>query len=320
MASALTLDQLRVLLTISDTGSFSAAGRKLNRAQSAISQTVHMLEDVQGVQLFDRRGRTPKLTAAGLVLVAEARRVIHQSELFESVARGIAAGLEPEFALAVDSVVPTAPIIECLRGLQQLYPDLPVTLFTENIGAPERRLRSKAAALALCVLLPAMSTDLVALPLLSITLAPVVASNHPLGRATQPVARELLEQHAQLVLTDPLDASGPSFGIVSPRIWRFADLGRRLDFLLAGFGWARMPLHVVAPYLADGRLTLLTFDDPNLGPVRLPIFAVHERERPPGKAARWFLDTLRNQLGEAARAVDDSWLPSLPDFQPSTAV
>ena len=298
MASALTLDQLRVLLTISDTGSFSAAGRKLRRAQSAISQTVHTLEDVQGVLLFDRSGRIPKLTAAGLVLVAEARRVVHQSELFESVARGIAAGVEPEFTHALDSVVPGEPIVESLRGLQTAFPDLPVTLFTENIGAAVRRLRNKSAALAICALFPTAEPDLLAVPLLSVTLTPVVAAGHPLAQLPQPIPRDLLLDHVQLVLTDPLDASGPSFGVVSHRVWRFADLGRRLEFLLAGFGWARIPLHLAAPYLADGRLRGLTFDDPTMSPVTIPISAVHERDRPLGKAARWFLDTLRTQLAD----------------------
>ncbi|MBK5415535.1 helix-turn-helix domain-containing protein [Pseudomonas sp. TH31] len=37
-----------------DTGSFSATGRHLRRAQSAISQSIATLESVQGVRLFDR--------------------------------------------------------------------------------------------------------------------------------------------------------------------------------------------------------------------------------------------------------------------------
>jgi len=32
------------------------------------------------------------------------------------------------------------------------------------------------------------------------------------------------------------DSSGPSHGVVSPHIWRFVDMGSRLDFLLAGLG------------------------------------------------------------------------------------
>jgi len=59
MIGKLTLDQLRVLVTIVDTGSFSAAGRKLGRAQSAISQAIATLESVHDVTLFDRSGLRP---------------------------------------------------------------------------------------------------------------------------------------------------------------------------------------------------------------------------------------------------------------------
>ncbi|WP_395846172.1 LysR family transcriptional regulator [Cystobacter fuscus] len=47
MLSNPSLDQLRVLVTIADTGSFSAAGRHLSRVQSASSQTVATLEEQQ---------------------------------------------------------------------------------------------------------------------------------------------------------------------------------------------------------------------------------------------------------------------------------
>jgi len=102
MLRALTLDQLRVLTTIADTGSFSAAGRQLRRVQSAISQSVRALEAAQGVALFDRSSKTPFLTEAGRVLVEQARQVQRQAALFEAMASEMAAGLEPELTLALD--------------------------------------------------------------------------------------------------------------------------------------------------------------------------------------------------------------------------
>ena len=54
MLEALSLDQLRVFIAAAETGSFSAAGRKLRRAQSLVSQTVANLEGQLDVQLFDR--------------------------------------------------------------------------------------------------------------------------------------------------------------------------------------------------------------------------------------------------------------------------
>src|SRR6516165_5471688 len=61
-----SLDQLQVFLTVVETGSFAAAGRKLGRATSAVSYAIANLEHQLGVQLFDRdRTRKPTLTAIG---------------------------------------------------------------------------------------------------------------------------------------------------------------------------------------------------------------------------------------------------------------
>jgi DNA-binding transcriptional LysR family regulator len=296
MLGALTLDQLRVLTTIADCGSFSAAGRKLLRVQSAISQSVRSLEEVQGVVLFDRSSKTPVLTEAGRVLVAQARQVQRQAELFESIARDVAAGLEPELTLAMDSFMPTQPVIASLQALRATYPNLPVTLYTEGLGAAERRLRNRSAGLALCAMFPTVQQDLQAYPLTSIVLVPVVSSSHPLANESRSITREVLQEHVQLILTDPADSSGPSFGVVASRVWRFVDMGTRLEFLLAGSGWATIPSHLVAPYLASGRLVALGIEDPGVTPGFIPIFAAHERSRPSRRAARWLLEDLRKRL------------------------
>jgi DNA-binding transcriptional LysR family regulator len=57
MLDAVTLDQFRTFIAAVDEGSFSAAGRKLRRAQSVVSQTLANLEAQLGVKLFDRSAR-----------------------------------------------------------------------------------------------------------------------------------------------------------------------------------------------------------------------------------------------------------------------
>jgi DNA-binding transcriptional LysR family regulator len=59
MLDGVTLDQLRTVIAAADEGSFSAAGRKLRRAQSLVSQTLANLEGRFGVKLFDRTGAGP---------------------------------------------------------------------------------------------------------------------------------------------------------------------------------------------------------------------------------------------------------------------
>ena len=69
MIDPLTLDQMRVLVAVAETGSFSAASRKLGRVQSAVSQAVRAMETTLGVTLFDRSTKTPTLTEAGAAIV-----------------------------------------------------------------------------------------------------------------------------------------------------------------------------------------------------------------------------------------------------------
>ncbi len=298
MIGSLTLDQLRVLVTIADEGSFSAAGRRLARAQSAVSQSVATLEDVQGVSLFDRSGHRPSLTEAGRNLLAQARIVLAGAARFEGMAAGMREGIEPELALAVDPLAPTAPFIESLRALRDTFPHLPVSFSTEGLGGAERRLRRGEAALALCVLLPTPPEDLVAVPLLRASLIPVVSPDHPLARLGRPATRADLQEHVQLVLSDPFAPDGPSHGIIGSKAWRFVELGRRLDFLLAALGWCRMPAHLVELLVRDGRLHhLIIDDDPARASGPLTIYAAHRRDRALGRAGRWLLDDLQVRLG-----------------------
>lgn len=297
MIGSLTFDQLRVLVTIAETGSFSAAGRKLGRAQSAISQAIATLEDVQGVTLFDRSGFRPALTDVGRVLVGQARTVLSGAARFEALAAGTREGLEPELAVAIDPLVPTAAFIDSLHALRAEFPYLPVSFSTEGLGGAERRLRRGDAALALCILLPSVPDDVAALPLLGINLMPVLSPAHPLAELGRPVTRADLDEHIQLVLSDPAAPDGPSYGVIGTKAWRFVELGRRLDFLLAGLGWCRMPEHLVTPYLADGRLVSLAIEgDPARGTGPLMIYAAHMRDRALGRAGGWLLSDLQVRL------------------------
>ncbi|NWB49690.1 LysR family transcriptional regulator [Pseudomonas gingeri] len=297
MIGSLTLDQLRVLVAIADSGSFSAAARRLGRVQSAISQMIRTLEHTQGVTLFDRSAHKPRLTAIGSMMVDQARLVLSSAQRFESLALGARTGWETELPLAIDPLIPTQPLIASLRALRETYMDVPVTFRTEGLGGAERRLREGGATLGVCLLLPSVPDDLMAYPLMDLQLLPVAAPDHPLARLDRPLETADFAAHVQLVLSDPVAQDGPNYGVVSPRLWRFVDNGRRLDFLLAGLGWCKMPKHIVEPMLNDGRLILLDTQDQKVVPsTRLLIYAAHIREKPLGPIGTWLLNDLRQRL------------------------
>ena len=71
------LAQLEVFLAVAREGRFSRAAEKLHRTQSAVSQSIHKLEEEMGEPLFDRSSRDGRLTDAGRVLQEYAERLLN---------------------------------------------------------------------------------------------------------------------------------------------------------------------------------------------------------------------------------------------------
>ena len=63
-----SMEQLEAFVAAAAQGSFSGAARALGKAQSAVSTQISNLEIDLGVELFDRTGRNPVLTAATVLI------------------------------------------------------------------------------------------------------------------------------------------------------------------------------------------------------------------------------------------------------------
>jgi DNA-binding transcriptional LysR family regulator len=312
MLQPVTLDQLRILIAIARSGSFSAAARQLGRAQSAISHAVLALEASLGLALFDRQGRAPRLTEAGRTLLADAEAVVGRADELRARARSIAGGIEAELSLAVDVMFPPAVLIESLRALKEAFPLLAVTLHTEGLAVVETRVREGAARLGISPNYEASPGDgLDRRFLTEITLVSVAAADHPLACWPGPIPLGELERHVQLVLSDrgwliaraqgrPVSAT--LRGVISPHAWRFVDLATRYAFLIAGLGFCNMPLHMVEGDLAAGRLKRIEVEGWGPPAYKLPLYLVLERGREPGPAARWLIRFMEAHFRDAAPA------------------
>jgi DNA-binding transcriptional LysR family regulator len=296
MFDPLTLDQMRVLIAVAETGSFSAAARKLGRVQSAISQAVQAMEQALRLTLFDRAGKTPVLTDIGQAMLADARAVLARAQAMQARAHDIRDDLEPELTLAVEAVFPMPLLMSSLQALRGAFPTLPATLFTEALGGARETLMTGAARMAIYPIMGGAPAEVHAEFLARVALAPVAAAEHPLGRLGRPARREDLEAHVQLVLTGRnAYAESMRGGVVSPQIWRFVDQTVRLQFLLSGFGWCNMPLHMVEEHVSSGRLRRLEILHGEPAP-EFPLYVVCPRDRPLGRAGRWLVDDLRQRL------------------------
>lgn len=80
----MTYKDLLYAVTIYDTGSFSAAAKKLFVSQSALSQAIRKLEEEYGFELFTRSGTRSVPTKAGQVFVAQGRPILQAWNQFEA--------------------------------------------------------------------------------------------------------------------------------------------------------------------------------------------------------------------------------------------
>src|SRR5476649_2419715 len=154
MLAGVSFDQLRAFIGSVDEGSFSAAARKLRRAQSVVSELVSSLEGQIGVPLFDRSGRYPALTPQGTVLLADARSIASGLDFMKARARGMATGLEPELSAVVDVLFPIAAITEAAKEFRVKFPGTPLRLYVEALGAAYQPVLDGVAGLGIVGSLP----------------------------------------------------------------------------------------------------------------------------------------------------------------------
>lgn len=119
------LRHLRAFVAAAEALSFSAAAPKLFVSQQSLSRTIAQLEQHLGVALFERTTRAISLTAAGMVLLPEARRLLEDAERTFDAARHAARGTITPLRVDISSGgIETGALI--LRRLRADRPDLPI--------------------------------------------------------------------------------------------------------------------------------------------------------------------------------------------------
>ena len=299
MLDGVSLDQLRTFIAAVDEGSFSAAARKLRRAQSVISDLVSNLEDQIGVRLFDRSGRYPRLTPQGTVLLSDARAIVAGIDGLKARAKGMAAGLEPELSAVIDVFFPMEAITEAAKEFREVFRGVPLRLYVEALGGAFQPILDGRASLGVVGSLPTVPDGLSAERVCDVGFVMVAAKSHPLANWVGLIPKEELARHVQLVLTDRTELSmGREFGVMSPATWRLGDLFAKHAFLLNGLGWGGMPLHTVERDIADGRLVVLSIAEVPPGGLSLPMSVVYPTAAPPGPAGRWLIERLKQCPGK----------------------
>jgi DNA-binding transcriptional LysR family regulator len=126
---SLNLDQLRTFMEVVSLGNFSAAGRRLNLTQPAVSLHVRELEQRFGLRLVERLGKQAYPTAPGRHLFAHAERLFRDCELIDATMRRYREGWLGRVHIGTTLTALSYELPPVLRRLREEYPgiDLLVT-------------------------------------------------------------------------------------------------------------------------------------------------------------------------------------------------
>ena len=194
------LHQLRYFCAVADTGSFSRAAEQSHVSQPSLSQQILKLEDELGARLFDRLGRSVRVTEVGKAFLPRARAVLRELE----AARGDA--VERKDALGgpvVVGVIPTvAPYLlpGYLGSYAKKFPQVQVTVVEEITPVLLERLRASSIDVAILAL-PVRGHEFEAAPLLTERLFAALPPKHKLA-SRRSLALKDLQTEPFLLLRD----------------------------------------------------------------------------------------------------------------------
>lgn len=298
MLDPITLDQLRILATVVDEGSFSAAARKLGRVQSAVSTAMANLEQQLTIPLWDRAQRRATLTDAGKAVVGAARRVLSEVDALRTLAAGMTVGLEASVSLCVDSVFPVTALVDMCRGFEKEFPTVGLRVDVQTMSAVAEQVLHGAATIGVASSL-AQASKLERRALSPIRMVPVVGARHPLAGKRGRIRSSELDDHVQIVLSERAEAALPDQGVLSSRTWRVHDLTTKRELLRAGLGWGNLPVHLARADLDKGRLVRIRPDAWADDEHTIHLALIYRRDTTLGPAHRWMIEQLASLCEQA---------------------
>jgi LysR family transcriptional regulator, hydrogen peroxide-inducible genes activator len=182
--------QLRYVCAIADTGNFSRAAERCKIAQPSLSQQVSKLEQELGTKLFDRLGRSIRLTEAGRAFIPRARAILEQMEAARSSAADQNTDLRGSVAVGVIPTVAPYLIPSHAARFAKQYPDAKLRIVEETTAVLIEGLRDLSIDVAILAL-PLRHKELELLPIRTEPLFAALSKDHPRASAKSLALKDL---------------------------------------------------------------------------------------------------------------------------------
>jgi DNA-binding transcriptional LysR family regulator len=288
-------DDLRIFVTVIESGSITAAAQQLDIGSSAVSRVLSKLEDKLGTTLLNRTTRRMKLTEEGEFFLESAKSILQQMEELEDNLSS--RQHKPAGRLRVNAATPFMlhAVLPHIDAFRRLYPDIELQLNTNEVF-----IDLLAQSTDVAIRIGRLNDSTLHARLLGHTSLSLLASPAYLAEHGTPTSIEELKTHTLLGFSEqeslnnwPLRHAGSDHFMIKPRL--AASSGETLRQLaLAGQGIACLSGFMTSKDVAAGQLkkvmTKLTTAHPQ------PIHAVYYKNSKLALRIQCFIDFIHERL------------------------
>ena len=294
-------DQLRTFLEVAKQGSFSRAGQKVFRSQSAVSAQIRQIESEYGERLLDRSGKTVRMTPAGEVFREYAQRMLSLRD--ESLRAVADHGNDPRGVLALGANEATCLYVlpNVFAEYLRLYPSVQVSIYRNFSHKILERLDSGAIDVGI-VTLPVKMPMLKVRTIFRDRLVLMVSADNPLAQHDKVPISMVVEQPLILPRT------GFTRRIMDKLFRPYRDklqvrmelpsIGMIKSFVAAGLGVSLISESFARDEVQSGKVKLIALKDNELS---RELGLAYRRNRSLPRAAEVFIELLQRRTTQSGQ-------------------
>jgi DNA-binding transcriptional LysR family regulator len=281
--------------------SFTRAAETLFLTQPAVTRQIAALESELHTRLFDRFGRTVRLTAAGETLHRYAEQVLRLAREARDAVTDTEKGSHGRLSVGASSTLATYVLPPLLRRFRESYPHVEISISTGVSARVVEMVRDGEADVGLVTTEAGIpGNGLVTSLLTNYETGAVVPPGHPLAERERISAAELGSFPLILMETGTnlrayadglLEAAGID-GQVAMELDNVEAIKRMIE---AGLGISLLPMVAVRAEVVGGRLVVLPLTDVPRGHRRIAL--VHRRDKYLSGPLSAFLERVRQDVG-----------------------
>jgi DNA-binding transcriptional LysR family regulator len=186
------LEQLRFFHAVAESGSFTAAAKELHLTQPAVSNQVKNLEGELGQRMFERMGRSIRLTRAGEVLHTHTRRIFQQVREAEVILEDLKSLQTGRLYLGTVDVMSIYVLPRIFRVFHSRYPRVEISIEVDDTTTISRGVRESRFDLGFATL-PLREPNLMSLSVYNDVMRAIAPAGHPLAGKELVTLQELAD-------------------------------------------------------------------------------------------------------------------------------